>query len=196
MVHKGISSAFGGSLLFLAGAMSAASAQTGAPHPAPFVLTSTALKDGAMLDKHYAGPNDDRAKCGGDNVSLPMSWANPPAKTKSFAIILFDMEGGSNGGVVHWIAYGIPSDATGLAAGDGNTVSKKFVGGKNNRGLATYVGPCAPTADLPHHYIYSVYALDVPVDELQPGLTRDEFMAKVKGRVLNVSSLVSRYKRP
>ena len=185
-------SALGSSLLFFTGAMIGASAQT----TAAFSLTSPALQDGATLDKRYAGPNDERQKCGGENVSLPMNWANPPANTKSFAIILFDMEGGSNGGVVHWIAYGIPSDATGLAAGDGNTVSKKFVGGKNNRGLPTYVGPCAPASDVQHHYIYSVYALDVPADELPPEMTRDEFLAKVKGRVLNVSSLVSRYKRP
>jgi hypothetical protein len=178
----------------LTGATAFARAQTSAT-PA-FTLTSPKLADGGTLDKHYAGVNDARAACGGDGVSLPLQWSNAPAKTRSFAVILFDMDGGANGGVVHWIAYGIGPDATGLAEGEGNAPSPHMVGGSNTRGVGTYVGPCAPAADLPHHYIYTVYALDVAKDELQPGLTRDQFFAAVKGRVLSAMSLVSTYKRP
>ena len=181
---------------FCAGATTLATAQTPAPAGAPFTLTSPKLKDGGALDKHYAGLTDARAACGGDGVSLPLQWSNAPAKTQSFAVMLFDMDGGANGGVVHWIAYGIGPDVTGLAEGDGNAPSPKLVGGANTRGVGTYVGPCAPAADLPHHYIYTVYALDVPKAELPAGLTRDQFFDKVKGKILTAMSLVALYKRP
>jgi hypothetical protein len=159
--------------------------------PAPFKLTSPKLQDGGALDKHYAGPAD----CGGDNVSLPLQWSNPPANTKSFAIILYDFDGGRGAGVTHWIAYGIAPDVTSLAEGEGSSPSPRLTGGSNTRKVGTYFGPCAPVADTPHHYIYGLYALDVPKDELAAGLTRDEFLDKVKGHVLSVVSLVANYKR-
>jgi hypothetical protein len=84
---------------------------------------------------------------------------------------------------------------TSLAEGEGTTPSPRMTGGSNMRQLATYFGPCSPPTDSPHHYIYSVYALDVPRDELPAGLTRDQFLAKVKGRVLSMTSLVATYQR-
>jgi Raf kinase inhibitor-like YbhB/YbcL family protein len=173
-----------------AGSTAFAMAQTAAP-AAPFTLTSPKLQDGGVLDKHFSGPAD----CGGDNVSLPLQWSNAPANTKSFAVILYDFEGGRGFGVVHWVAYGIAPDVTSLAEGEGTNPSPRLTGGANMRKMATYYGPCAPATDSPHHYIYSVYALDVPKDELPGGLSRDEFLAKVKGRVLALVSLVSNFRR-
>lgn len=175
-----------------AGSTALVMAQTPAPAAAPFALTSPKLQDGAFLDKHFAGPD----ACGGDNVSLPLQWSNAPASTKSFAVTLYDFEGGRGFGTVHWIAYGIAPDVRSLAEGEGTNPSPRLTGGSNTRKLGTYYGPCAPAADTPHHYIYSIYALDVPKDELPAGLTRDQFLDKVKGRVLNLVSLVANYKRP
>jgi hypothetical protein len=176
--------------LMSVGSTAFAMAQTPAPAAAPFTLTSPKLQDGGFLDKHFSGPAD----CGGDNVSLPLQWSNAPANTKSFAVILYDFEGGRGFGVVHWITYGIAPDVNSLAEGEGTNPSPRLTGGANMRKMATYYGPCA--SDAPHHYIYSLYALDVPKDELPGGLTRDDFLAKVKGRVLNLVSLVSKYQRP
>ena len=53
--------------------------------------------------------------CKGDNVSPQLSWVNPPAGTKSFAFLMFDPEGRGGGGVIHWVAYGIPATVTGFA---------------------------------------------------------------------------------
>jgi Raf kinase inhibitor-like YbhB/YbcL family protein len=175
-----------------AGATAFAVAQMPAPAAAPFALTSPKLQDGAFLDKRFAGPD----ACGGDNVSLPLQWSNAPANTKSFAVILYDFEGGRGSGVVHWIAYGIAPDVTSLAEGEGTNPSPRLTGGSNMRKMATYFGPCAPATDPPHHYIYGVYALDVPKDELPGGLTRDQFLEKIKGRVLGLVSLVTPYRRP
>jgi hypothetical protein len=154
-------------------------------------LASPKLQDGAPLDKRYAGP----AECGGENFSLPLQWTNAPPKTQSFAVMLFDIDAG-NGGFVHWIAYSIAPDVLSLAEGEGTVAAPRLTGGTNGRQMTTYFGPCAPAAQAPHHYLFSVYALDVPVDELPAGLTRDQFFDKVKGRVLATVSLVARYKRP
>jgi Raf kinase inhibitor-like YbhB/YbcL family protein len=172
-----------------------AMAQTPAPAGRPFTLTSPKLQDGVFLDKHFAGPTDAQNSCGGDNVSPPLQWSNAPANTKSFAVILYDFEGGRGPGVVHWVAYGIAPDVTSLAEGEGTTLSPRITGGSNMRQWATYFGPCSPPTDSPHHYIYSIYALDAPQDELPAGLTRDQFLAKVKGRVLSMTSLVATFQR-
>lgn len=175
----------------------AALAQTPPAAPAaPFTLTSPDIKDGQPIDKKFAGPQSAQLPCGGENVSPALNWSNPPANTKSFAVIVFDFEGGRGPGVVHWIAYNIAPDVTGLAQGDGGAASAKMTGGVNARQTNVYFGGCGPNTDMPHHYIYSVYALDVPKDELPAGLTRDQFLEKVKGRVLNLVSIIGSYRRP
>jgi len=70
---------------------------------AGFALTSSAVADGARLPLANAGPGD----CGGANVSLPLRWSNAPAATKSFAVVVIDVDGGRGLGSVHWVAYGI-----------------------------------------------------------------------------------------
>jgi len=177
-------------------ALAQAPAAPAAPAGPPFTLTSPKHQDGAFIDKKYAGPTNAQTPCGGDNVSPPLQWSNAPAGTKSFAVILFDFEGGRGPGVVHWVAYGIAPDVNSLAEGEGTNPSPRIVGGNNMRQMGTYFGPCAPATDSLHHYIFSVYALDIPKEELPAGLTRDQFLEKVKGKVLNMTSLVSTYRRP
>ncbi len=161
-----------------------------------FAVTSSAIKDGTTIDKKYAGPNLPNMNCGGDNVSPPLQWSGAPANTKSFAVLVFDFEGGRGPGVSHWVSYGWGPEATGIPEGAGNKEAAGYRAGSNMRNSGEYFGPCAPATDSPHHYIYSVYALDVPKDELPAGLKRDEFLEKVKGRILNLVSIVTTYKRP
>ena len=172
----------------LTGAALAQSAAT--PPPNAFVLTSPVHKDGAFLEKKYSGP------CFGDNVSLPLDWKNAPSGTKSFGIVLFDYDSGKGQGTVHWVAYGIPSDVKSLAEGEATNASPRITGGSNMRQMATYYGPCANAADAPHHYIFTIYALDMAKDELPSGLTRDLFLEKTKGKVLAATSLVATFRRP
>jgi Raf kinase inhibitor-like YbhB/YbcL family protein len=157
---------------------------------------SSDIKDGMTIDRKFGGPNSAQMACGGENVSPVLQWSNPPANTKSFAIVMYDFDGGRGAGVVHWIGYGIGSDVTSLAGGEGNAASSHMIAGTNSRQTETYFGPCAPATDTPHHYIYSVYALDVAKDELPAKLTRDQFLEKVKGRILNLTSIVGTYRRP
>jgi phosphatidylethanolamine-binding protein (PEBP) family uncharacterized protein len=72
----------------------------------PFSITSSSFKDGAVLDKKYVGNIKTNPNCVGENVSPALSWSNPPADTKSFAILVIDPEGRAPAGVAHWSATG------------------------------------------------------------------------------------------
>jgi Raf kinase inhibitor-like YbhB/YbcL family protein len=158
---------------------------------AGFDLTSPAVADGARLPLENAGP----AECGGKNVSLPLRWTNAPSGTRSFAVLAIDLDGGRGLTSVHWVAYGIAPDATGLPAGIGSAASTAYVGGTNTRKLSTYFGPCSRPGDEPHHYAFTVLALDFDSRALPPGLTRDALFAVAQGHALGSASLFVRYGR-
>ena len=146
-----------------------------------FGLTSTTFKDGQMMPPKVANSRANfpqNPHCVGENVSPQLSWVNPPAGTKSFAMIMVDLEGRGGGGVNHWVAYGIPPELTGFAEGEGSKESPKYVGGSATRGVRHYSGPCAPNAQV-RHYTFVVIATDFEPKELPAGLTKEELTAKI-----------------
>jgi len=158
---------------------------------APFALSSSAVTDGARVPVANAGPAD----CLGQNVSLPMRWTDPPAATKSFAVVIYDIDGRSGTGTVHWVAYGIAPETRDLPAGFGTTASPAFIGGTNARNVQTYFGPCGRPGDAPHHYAFTVIACDMDTRTLAPGLTRDALFAALQGHALGSATLVLTYGR-
>jgi len=169
----------------------------GKPKKDAFTLSSADFKDNGVLATQAAnfGPANSGGECGGKNVSPQLGWKNAPAATKSFAMLLFDPDGGGGLGVSHWVAYGIQPGKMAFARGEATNPPAGWVGGKNSRNSDIYTGPCPPVGDAWHHYTFQVFALDLAPNELPPGLTRDEFFAKVKGKVLREISLVGRYTR-
>jgi Raf kinase inhibitor-like YbhB/YbcL family protein len=169
----------------------AESAITRAATPS-FTVASPGLTDGALLPPRHAGNAGD---CGGGNISPALAWSGVPDGTKSFAIVVFDADGGKGLGLVHFLAYDIPPMVHSFAEGAGSGSSGGFVGGLNVKNANTYFGPCPTVGDQPHHYVFSVYALDLAPGTLTPGLTRDLFLQAVRGHVLAASSIVLRYAR-
>jgi hypothetical protein len=161
-----------------------------------FVVTSPAFKDGDLVPATYAlsGPGIDGTDCGGQGFSPPLQWANPPTGTQSFALIIFDVDGARGAGVTHWVAYNLPATKLSVAQGEGAAGSATLTNGKNTHGTAEDRGFCPPKGDAPHHYVMTVYALDLP-PTLAPGLTRDDTLAAIKGHVLRLASVVARYAR-
>jgi Raf kinase inhibitor-like YbhB/YbcL family protein len=183
--------------LFLAGGM--ALAFTLSAHSAnaqnAFTITSSSFKDGERLATKMAGNNKQNPNCVGDNVSPALSWANPPAGTKSYALLMFDPEGRPPGGVSHWVAYGIPVSVTGFAEGEASKQIEKYVGGKSLMGLPHYFGPCTPPG-APHHYIFTLIATDLEPAALQPGLTRDELIKALDGHAKGATGIVGTFSKP
>ncbi|HVW74843.1 MAG TPA: YbhB/YbcL family Raf kinase inhibitor-like protein [Rhizomicrobium sp.] len=159
-------------------------------------LTSTSIQDGARIPARF-GSNDQKRACSprnpaicpcpGQNVSPELAWHNAPANTKSFAILMYDIDGQYGAGVSHWVAYNIAPTTTELKEGDGSA-GKGFTGGSNTRGLANYMGPCPPQGDGPHHYMITVMATDLE-PTLAPGLTREQFLAAAKGHLLTSATI-------
>jgi len=157
-----------------------------------FTVTSPEFADGALLSSRHAGNAGD---CGGENISPALAWSGVPDGTKSFAIVVYDPDGGKGLGLVHFVAYDISPQTRSFAEGAGAGASGGFAGGTNTRGVNSYFGPCPPVGDQPHHYVFSVYALDIPPGTLGGGLTRDAFLQAARGHVLAASSIVLRYAR-
>jgi Raf kinase inhibitor-like YbhB/YbcL family protein len=159
---------------------------------AGFEVTSPSFTDGGMLTAANAASANG---CGGQNVSPGLEWSGAPPSTKSFAVVMFDPDGAKGLGVVHWVAYDIPASRSAMAEGEGGNPSGHFTGGRNTSGTTAYRGPCPPLGDNPHHYVISVYALDLPPGTLTPGISRDELLAAIRPHVLAEASIVSRYSR-
>ncbi len=159
-------------------------------------LTSTSIRDGQIIPARYGADDPKRAcsprnpaicPCPGQNVSPQLAWHDAPANTKSFAILMYDIDGQYGAGVSHWVAYNILPATTELKEGDG-TAGKGFTGGAGTRGNANYTGPCPPQGDGPHHYLITVMALDLdPI--LAAGLTRDQFLSQTKGHLLTSATI-------
>lgn len=160
----------------------------------PFVLSSTSFHDGEMLKAEQAATGTDAAgsPCGGRNISPQLSWTGAPAQTQSFAVMLIDIDGRRGAGVTHWLLYNIPPSVTSLGAGDGT--ANKYSAGKNVYGHTEYTGPCTTHGEAPHHYVVTVFALDVP-PSLPAALDREGFIAAVLPHTIREMSLVGRYVR-
>ena len=172
-------------------------AMTGTPSTGAnvFSLTSSTFKDGTMLERKNAGSAPNNPNCIGQNVSPPLSWSNPPAGTKSYALVMVDPEGRQGLGVIHWVAYGIPASVTGFAEGETSQLTDKYVGGKGTQGRGHYLGPCTPPHTGMHHYTFTLIATDLDPKELPPGLTRDELFAKLQGHTKGAAGLVGLFGR-
>lgn len=163
------------------------------PRPKLFVMYSPAVKAFGFLPERYA--NHQGTTCAGQNVSLPLHWQNVPDGTKSFALTMVDPVPRAGMGFVHWVAYDVPSNWSGLKEGEANN-PKGFVDGKNGTGQANWSGPCPPAADYPHPYIITLIATDLAPGTLKPDLNRDELEAALQGHSLGVTTFIARYREP
>ena len=191
MLVKRILGLAGGVALAVAMGGQSANAQSGGA----FTITSKSFKDGERLPTKMAGNNKQNPNCVGENVPPQLSWANPPAGTKSYALLMFDPEGRPPGGVIHWVAYGIPVSVTGFAQGEVSKQTDKYGGGKSLMGLPHYFGPCTP-AGAPHHYTFTLIATDLEPSALQPGMTRDEVIKALDGHAKGATGIIGTFSKP
>ncbi len=88
---------------------------------------------------------------------------------------------------VHWMLADIPASTTSIERGASDEV--RAAGGKGTLSSeydGKYFGPCPPGPD--HHYVFTVYALDAPLD-LEPGFTLDDLRDSLEGHILAQGSL-------
>jgi Raf kinase inhibitor-like YbhB/YbcL family protein len=165
-------------------------------HPDLFELSSPDFADNGMLSEANAGTGTSLRgpwACGGQNISPALAWSLAPAAAQSFAVIMDDPDAASGRGGNHWIMYDIPPSAKALARGDADQAAR-FVSGNSGNGAA-YHGACAEPGAKAHHFIFFVYALDIGLGKLKPGLTKAEFMQQIQGHNIAEASITARYQR-
>ena len=109
-------------------------------------LTSDAFRAGQPIPTRYT--------CDGANQSPALQWSEPPAGTKSFALVVDD-PGAPSGTFRHWGVFDIPASARSI--GGGHKAGTEVV---NDFGKPGYDGPCPPKGYGPHHYHFRLFALD------------------------------------
>ena len=149
-------------------------------------IKSSAFGNGETIPVKYT--------CDGADFSPSLEWTAGPAGTRSFALICDDPDA-PMGTWVHWVIYDIPAATTILA--EGITREKDLPGGGtqgiNDFRRTGYGGPCPPGGRA-HRYFFKLYALDAALG-LKPGITKDQLLKAMKGRVLAEAQLMGTYKR-
>lgn len=121
----------------------------------PFTLQSSDLKPGSKIATEFT--------CDGKNISPQLAWQHPPAKVKSYALIVSDPDA-PGGTFHHWIIFNIPLSINELARN--TTPPAGTITGKNSFGTMRYQGPCPPKGSH-HRYFFQLNALDstLPLDQ-------------------------------
>jgi Raf kinase inhibitor-like YbhB/YbcL family protein len=153
----------------------------------PLVITSPAFADGANIPVEYS--------CNGQNISPALNWAQVPAGTASFALIMDDPDAA----YTHWVIFNLPPGAQGLPVAvpkDDKLASGALQGkiGSGGIGYPTgYFGPCPPKGS-PHHYRFTLYALDTSLD-LTAGASKEQVLQAMEGHIIGQAQLVGLYQR-
>ena len=153
----------------------------------PFILTTTAFKDGAPIPGKYT--------CDGVDVSPPLAWSGAPAGTRSFALIADDPDA-PGGTWVHWVLYNLPAEVSELPENIAKVESLDLGGARQGRTdfrRPGYGGPCPPPGPA-HRYFFTLYALDARL-ELKAGAQKKDVEAAMQGHVLGSAQLMGTYAR-
>lgn len=155
-------------------------------------LASSAFRDGEQIPKRYTADGED--------LSVPLSWWDAPPDTEELALVMDDPDAPRRDPWVHWVLYGLTADCRELPEGirresrplspDGaaqgtNSFSENDIG---------YRGPAPPPGHGPHHYRFTLYALDRRLD-LPPGATKDDLVDAMHSSVLATARLTGLYER-
>jgi Raf kinase inhibitor-like YbhB/YbcL family protein len=114
--------------------------------PMSIEVTSTVFQKGESIPKQYTGDGADQ--------SPPLNWSEPPAGTKSIALICDDPDA-PRGTWVHWVLFNLPPQTRDLEEGISttNTLGDGAKQGKNDFGNIGYGGP-APPKGKAHRYFF------------------------------------------
>ena len=109
-------------------------------------LKSDAFQDGQPIPTEFT--------CDGANQTPTLHWGDPPAGTRSFALVIDDPDAPS-GTFRHWGVFDIPTSARSI--GGNQRIGTEV---NNDKGAKGYTGPCPPNGNGVHHYHFKLFALD------------------------------------
>jgi Raf kinase inhibitor-like YbhB/YbcL family protein len=144
--------------------------------PEPITVSSPAFTAGSPIPPRFT--------CDGDNLSPPLRWSGVPTGTIEVALVVDDPDA-PRGTYVHWVVVGLEPASTELAQATVPPGARQI---RNSAGKAVYTGPCPPGGP-PHHYRFTIYALQHPPDvgdDASPEATIQaiEAAASARGRLV------------
>lgn len=146
-------------------------------------VSSPAFQNGGRIPEKYT--------CEGSDVSPELTWAFK-GEARCFAVTCADPDA-PGGTFVHWVMYNISPDLRRLAENQPKTGrAAQWIQGQNDFGRPGYNGPCPPPG-RPHRYIFTVYALDVNIEDA--GLSMRELMGRMKGHIRAQAQTAGTYGR-
>jgi Raf kinase inhibitor-like YbhB/YbcL family protein len=129
-------------------------------------LTSAEIKNGSTIKSEQVF---NTFTCTGQNISPSLTWSDAPKGTKSFVVTVYDPDAPTGSGWWHWVVINIPPSTTSLPKNAGDAKTNLLPAGalqtRTDFGAPGYGGPCPPKGDRPHHYHFTVFAVDE--DKLQ-----------------------------
>ncbi|MFA4944261.1 MAG: YbhB/YbcL family Raf kinase inhibitor-like protein [Lentisphaeria bacterium] len=134
----------------------------------------------------------------GADLSPALAWTEPPAGTRSFALIANDPDAPDPRAPrlvwVHWVLYNIPATLRGLAEGYRPGALPGARDGVSDFRRPGYGGPQPPIGT--HRYFFKLYALDALLPEAKAPPTQAQLEKLMAGHILARAELVGRYGRP
>ena len=155
-----------------------------------FSITAPAWENGRRIPIRFT--------CEGQNISPRLTISNPPEGTRAFALVMADPDA-PDPPFVHWLLWNIPADAREIPANVPKTGTIDDLGGavqgSNGTGELGYIGPCPPRGDDRHTYLFTLYALESPLD-LEPGAEYRRVVDAAVSNAIARARYVGQYERP
>lgn len=144
-------------------------------------LTSDAFQAGQSIPTQFT--------CDGADETPLLHWGEPPAGTKSFALVIDDPDAPS-GTFRHWGVFDIPASARSIGGSQriGTEVANDF-------GKSGYGGPCPPKGHGPHHYHFKLFALDTEKLDVAAGAKVGDVEKAAQKHALAEGELIGVYER-
>jgi len=134
----------------------------------------------------------------GQDVTPGLDWSGVPAGTQTLALLMEDPDAAKGNPFVHWVAWNIAPDLSGLPEAVPPTPQVPSLmtlrQGRNTRGSIGYYGPHPPIGEAAHHYHFQLFALDTVLN-LVPGSNREELLAAIEGHVLAKGEVIGTYRQ-
>jgi len=162
-----------------------------------FVLTSPSIAPDGQIPAAQIYRGDG---CVGANLSPALEWHKPPTATRSFAITIFDPDAPTGFGWWHWVVLNLPPSLRGVPAGAGRPGGLYLPPGvrqiRNSYGAEGYGGPCPPRRSRPHHYRFTLYALNVSRLSLPTGVNARRAVQLIRAHAIGRARFIADFGRP
>jgi Raf kinase inhibitor-like YbhB/YbcL family protein len=129
--------------------------------------------------------------CDGSDVSPAISWSLGPYQRITYALTVVDTD--TPIGFTHWVVYNMGAHELPQNLPKQVTLPDGIHQGMTDFDKIGFGGPCPPGGS-PHHYVFTVYALDI-VMKLPENPTRDQLESTMKGHILSYGQFTARYQR-